>query len=108
MRSANDLESFLQKWQVALRSPSKVWEGRLAVAELRSAGYTFKSKLSPEDNERISMFDFVLCRSRHGWRPKEMLGKILAEVEDYKKQKRIWKAQYPETEVFLAGIERRV
>ena len=54
------------------------------------------------------MFDFVLCMSIHGRRPREMLRRILDEIEDYKKQKLIWKEKYRETERFLARIGRSI
>jgi hypothetical protein len=108
MRSETNFESFLKQWQAALRSPSQSWDGWRAVAELRSAGYTVRSKSSREEDERVSMFDFVLCRPAHRWRPRKMLSHILDEVENYKEQKQTWKEKYRETEFFLAGIERRV
>jgi hypothetical protein len=106
MRSQTGFESFLERWRTALRSQSDSWEGRRAVTELRSAGYETGSALLPEENRRISMFDFVLCKPSHGWRPRKMLRHILDEVKDYEKQKRIWKEKYCETEFFLAKIER--
>jgi hypothetical protein len=107
MRSENPFEEFLQDWRGDLRSPKDWWDGRRAVAELRSAGYTVESRLLDEQSVRISMFDFVLCEPKCRWRPREMLSKILAEVEDYKKQKRAWEREYRNTEIFLAKIGRR-
>src|SRR6266852_8378122 len=106
MRSGTNFESFLKQWRTALRSPNESWDGWRAVAELRSAGYTLTSKRSPEENERVSMFDFVLCKPGHRWRPKQMLGNILDEVEDYRQQKRAWNEKYRKTEFFLARIGR--
>jgi len=62
MRSETNFEAFLGQWRAALRSPSESWDGFRAVAELQSAGYAQKSKATPQDDERVSMFDFVLCK----------------------------------------------
>src|SRR5467141_3780746 len=106
MRSETNFEAFLGQWRAALRSPSESWDGFRAVAELQSAGYAQKSKATPQDDERVSMFDFVLCKPGHRWRPKQMLGNILGEVEDYRQQKRDWNEKYRKTELFLARIGR--
>jgi hypothetical protein len=106
MRSETKFESFLKQWRAALRSPSESWDGWRAVAELRRAGYTRRSNLSPEENDRISMFDFVFCNPVHRWRPREMFTNILDEVEDYKRKKLTGEEQYRKTELFLARIGR--
>lgn len=106
MRSDPKFQSFLRKWRDAFRAPNDLWSGQRAVKELRGAGYTITSKRSP--NERISMLSFVCCDSQHRWRPSEMLEKVFAEVEDYRRQKFAWQKEFRETELFLAGSERRV
>jgi hypothetical protein len=106
MRSDPEFESFLKKWRAALHSPRNIWEGPRAVAELERAGYTEKSKSAPD--ERVSMLSFVRCDPQHRWRPREMLKRVLAEVEDYKRQKLSWQKEFRATELFLAGIGRKV
>lgn len=105
MRSDPEFQLFLKKWRDALRAPGLVWDGRRAVADLKSARYT---RSSPEENARRSMFDFVRCQPGYGPRPWEMLEGIVAEVEDYKRQKLAWRKERRDTELFLAGVERRI
>ncbi|MFY9528821.1 MAG: hypothetical protein WAR24_07915, partial [Candidatus Acidiferrales bacterium] len=68
--------------------------------------YTTESTRSPR--EHISMLSFVRAESNRGPRPREMLEKVFAEVEDYRRQKFAWQTEFRATEMFLAGIGRRV
>jgi hypothetical protein len=105
MRSDSEFQVFLQKWRDALRTPSLVWDGYRAVADLKSARYT---RSSPDENARRSTFDFVRCQPGYGPRCWEMLEGIVAEVEDYKKHKLAWKKERRDAELLLAGVERRI
>jgi hypothetical protein len=105
MRTNPEFESFLKKWRDAFRAPSPVWYGNRAVKELKHAGYTIKPRSSPE--QRISMLSFVCCDPDQRWRPREMLRKVLSEVEDYKRRKLAWKGEFRETELFIARIARQ-
>jgi hypothetical protein len=106
MRIGEQFESFLKKWQDAFRAPNDLWDGNRAVKELKRAGYAIKRKSLPE--QRISMLSFVCCHADHGWRPREMLRKVLWEVEDYKRQKLAWQKEFRKTELFIARIARQV
>jgi hypothetical protein len=105
MSSDQEFQSFLKKWRAALLVQSGMWEGPLAVGELARAGYALSPKLP---DERISMLSFVRCDPEHRWRPRDMLSKVLAEVDDYKKQKRAWQKEFRAAELFLANTERNV
>lgn len=106
MRSDPEFESFLKKWRAALRLQSEIWEGPRAEAELERADCTISPMSASEG--RVSMLSFVRCDPARGWRPREMLRRVLAEVEDYKSQKLSWQKEFRATELFLAGIERKV
>ena len=54
------------------------------------------------------MFDFVRCEPTCGWRPTDMLERVFAAVEDYKKTKLSWKKEFLSTELYLAKIGQRV
>jgi hypothetical protein len=105
MRSDPEFQVFLEKWRDALRAPSLVWDGYRAVAGLKSARYT---RSSPEENARRSTFDFVRCQPGYGPQCWEMLEGIVAEVEDYKRQKLAWRKERRDAELLLAGVERRI
>jgi hypothetical protein len=102
-----ELEAILGKWRAALRSPTPLWEGPRAVAELQRAGANIDHS-STEQALHTSMLGFVRCERIHRWRPREMLANIFSEVEDYKRQKTAWRKEFRDTELFLAGLVRRV
>lgn len=105
MRSDPEFQSFLKKWRDAFRAPTPLWDGNRAVSDLKSARYT---RSSPEENARRSILKFVQCEPDYGPRPWDMLEGIFGEVKDYKRQKLAWKKERLDTEVFLAGVERRI
>jgi len=91
---------FLKEWREALSVPSDLWEGYKAVEDLKRAGYS-------EGNVRTSMFTFVRCEPSEGWRPREMLRNVFAEVLDYMKQRLAWKKEFRDIQYFLAKLERK-
>jgi hypothetical protein len=101
-------DAFLSKWRAALRAKGDCWEGTWAVGELERAGYPIDFE---DPHPGRSSLTFVRCDSAQCWRPNEMLGRILAEVIDYKRMRAVWQDELREfsaVELFLAGIERRV
>lgn len=102
-----ELETILGKWRAALRSPSPLWEGPRAVAELQRSGVDIDDS-SAEQALHTSMLGFVRCERIHRWRPREMLANIFSEVDEYKKQRTAWQKEFRVTELFLARVERRV
>jgi hypothetical protein len=109
-------DSFLRKWREGLGSPTGLWEGNFAIEELRVTPYTEKRSVAatkPENTTRASMLKFVRCEPGQGPRPREMLERVLDEVEDYKDRKLRWRNQQDQrdlrsTELLLAQIERKV
>lgn len=102
-RQRNCSPACRKKWRAALRSPSDLWDGYRAVEELKQAAYPVAG------NERIgSALNLVRCDDQTGWRPQEMLGRILKEVKDYKEKKQAWQKEFKDTELLLASIARRV
>jgi hypothetical protein len=88
-----DFTKFLTKWRDAITRQSPLWEGFKAVGELRNEpGY----------------WDFIRCKPDERPAPRWMLQGIRDEVEDYRRQKKLWQKDFRDTERFLAEIGRRV
>ena len=105
MRSDPEFQLFLKKWRDAFRAPSPLWDGNRAVADLKSARYT---RLGPNGDPDRSLLKFVQCEEGYGPRPWSMLGGIVGEVKDYKRQRLAWKKESRDAEVLLAEVGRRV
>jgi hypothetical protein len=94
-------DKFLRDWRNAFRAPSDLWKGHAAVEELKRANNYDGSMLE-------SMLGFVRCDSAQGWRPREMLRKVFAEVTEYKRQRISLQKEFRDAELLLAQLERAV
>jgi hypothetical protein len=99
-----EFQTFLSKWRRALVDPKLIWEGRKAVRELRAASYGIEPGLT--------MLDFIRCDEGTGWRPREMLDRVIGEVEDYKQKKQAWsnairRNEARKVELFLTDLSTR-
>lgn len=107
MRIANStFEKFLVKWRTALRAPTDLWDGYQAIEELKQADYPIEPR-STDVHAGRSMLHFLRCERGCGWRPRDMLDRVLREVRDYKRQRFAWEKQVKDTEMFLAGLARK-